>query len=128
METNIVIPDNVLSPQEIYRQLIMTGLTPVQLTLVGSLLAHIATPVRKTRVKKELSLLPAEWKPNANHYSWARERGRAAYWVDQRAERMRAWAASKEVRKADWNQVLYTFMVKDVLAAGPVEVKRQIYA
>lgn len=111
------LSDNPRSTQAIYRELLKTGLTPEQLALVGELLSINAVPnVRRTKRMPAIPL-PPSWEPNEKHYAWAKEHHRSEQWVLLMAQRMRAWAIAKDERRANWDQVLYTFMMKDVEGA-----------
>lgn len=101
------------------------GLNQQQLTLLVELLAakNESSEGAQPRSKRQpITLLPAEWIPNTEHYVWATEHGKSKSWVDSIAEDMRNWAASKGERRACWNGTFKTFM-KRALEPRPVQQK-----
>ena len=104
------------SVQAIADELLTTGLSQQQLSLLVELLAakEIAPAGRVRRSKRMPAIpLPQDWRPNLKHYEWAKAKGRSEPWVLGMAEKMRAWAISKDERKVNWDQCLYTFMMRE---------------
>lgn len=108
---------NARSVQAISAELLATGLNQQQLSLLVELLAaKDAAPAQRVRRSKRMPAtpLPQNWAPNAQHYEWAKTKGRPVKWVLDMADKMRAWAISKDERRVNWDQVLYTFMLGDM--------------
>lgn len=113
MDKDSFLPDNSRSAQAIYRELLKTGLTAEQLALVGELLSINTVPnVRRTKRMPAVPV-PQTWAPNPKHYEWAKAHGRSEQWVLDMADKMRSWAIAKDERRANWDQVLYTFMMRE---------------
>lgn len=108
------------SVQDIAAEFLTTNPTQRQLSLLVELLAAKENaPAGRVRRSKRMppTPLPQDWQPNEKHYEWAKTKGQPERWVLSMAEKMRAWAISKDERRVNWDQVLYTFMMKD--AEGP---------
>lgn len=108
---------NTRSLQEISCELMATGLSQQQLSLLVELLSAKSDEPKRSNVRRSKRLpsipLPQDWAPNAKHYEWAKAHGRSEQWVLDMADKMRAWAISKDERKVSWDQCLYTFMMRD---------------
>ena len=86
------------------------------LTLTSS--PHIQTTeeVKKVRARKPSAVpLPAEWKPNAEHFEKAIQRGIPPAGVESKAEDMRIWAGSTGARKVDWDLTFHGFIRRDAV-------------
>lgn len=87
------------------------------LLLSSSLLSESPRATEKVREKKERKkparALPNDWQPNLSHIEAAKKLGRNEQFVFGKAEDMRIWARSNDVRKVDWDQVFHGFLRRD---------------
>lgn len=74
------------------------------------------TQIKKEESKKERaadhrkSALPSDWKPSEAHYAKAAKRNLPRSFVDDQADAMRDWAASKGVMRHSWDATFNGFL------------------
>lgn len=65
---------------------------------------------KKKRNKSELIPIPADWEPKPQHFAYAKEIGRNAQFVHDKAHAMRHWALGIDARGANWDSRFFKFI------------------
>jgi len=80
--------------------------------------AAVVVEGRKPRTKRTPMPLPDNWQPSAMHHATAARLRLAAGVLESKAEDLRIWATSNDIRKANWDATFHGFLKRAASETG----------